>query len=104
MSVEEPRIFKRPIYAGNAIQTIKKFQMVKKYWQQLEQHLLKSLENANNANVIDTEMPLLKNSSHTRYGAFNLKKTERPDSKLHQQLFLADEVSVVLRTSNCFMN
>ena len=78
MFVEEPRIFKRPIYAGNAIQTIKILDG-KKILATVRTASFKELGNANNANVIDTEMPSVEIPSHTRYGGIQSEKTERPD-------------------------
>ena len=78
MSVEEPRIFKRPIYAGNAIQTIK-ISDGQKILATVRTASFKELGNANNANVIDTEMPSVEIPSHTRYGGVQSEKTERPD-------------------------
>ncbi|MDP6146179.1 MAG: FAD-binding protein [Gammaproteobacteria bacterium] len=78
MSVEEPRIFKRPIYAGNAIQTIK-IAEGKKVLGTVRTASFKELGNSNSANLIETEMPSVNIPSHTRFIKIESEKTERPD-------------------------
>ncbi len=78
MSVEEPRIFKRPIYAGNAIQTIK-IAEGKKVLGTVRTASFKELGNSNSANLIETEMPSVDIPSHTRFIKIESEKTERPD-------------------------
>ena len=78
MSVEGPRLFKRPIYAGNAIQTIKVADD-QKILATVRTASFKELGNSNNANVIDTDMPTVEIPSHTKYGGVKSEKTERPD-------------------------
>ena len=67
MSVEGPRLFKRPIYAGNAIQTIKVADN-QKILATVRTASFKELGNSNDANVINTDMPTVEIPSHTRYG------------------------------------
>ena len=78
MSVEGPRLFKRPIYAGNAIQTIKVADN-QKILATVRTASFKELGNSNDANVINTDMPTVEIPSHTRYGGVQSEKTERPD-------------------------
>jgi len=78
MSVEESRIFKRPIYAGNAIQTIK-IAEGKKVLGTVRTASFKELGNSNSANLIETEMPSVDIPSHTRFIKIESEKTERPD-------------------------
>ncbi len=78
MSVEEPRTFKRPIYAGNAIQTIK-IAEGKKVLGTVRTASFKELGNSNSANLIETEMPSVNIPSHTRFIKIESEKTERPD-------------------------
>ena len=78
MSVEGPRVFKRPIYAGNAIQTIK-ITEGQKVLGTVRTASFKELGNSNSANLIETEMPSVDIPSHTKFIKIESEKTERPD-------------------------
>ncbi|HJM71253.1 MAG TPA: FAD-binding protein, partial [Gammaproteobacteria bacterium] len=78
MSVEGPRVFKRPIYAGNAIQTIK-ITEGEKILGTVRTASFKELGNLNSANVIEAEMPDVDLPNHTRFIKIESEKTERPD-------------------------
>jgi len=78
MSVEGPRVFKRPIYAGNAIQTIK-ITEGEKILGTVRTASFKELGNLNSANVIEAEMPDVDLPNHTRFVKIESEKTERPD-------------------------
>ena len=78
MSVEGPRVFKRPIYAGNAIQTIK-IAEGQKILGTVRTASFKELGNSNSANVIEAEMPDVHVPNHTRFIKIESEKTERPD-------------------------
>jgi electron transfer flavoprotein alpha subunit len=78
MSVEGPRVFTRPIYAGNAIQKIE-LSEGHKILATVRTASFKEVGNSNNANVIETAMPSIDLPTGTKYIRLDSEKTERPD-------------------------
>jgi electron transfer flavoprotein alpha subunit len=78
MNVVAPRIFKRPIYAGNAIQTIE-IQDNVKIAATVRLASYKEVETNNQATIKNIELPEIELPSHTRFLRIESEATERPD-------------------------
>ena len=78
MEVLSPRVFKRPIYAGNAIETIEvpDGQMIVAT---VRPASFKEVGVTNQASLSSLEMPSIDLPSHTRFLGVSSEKTERPD-------------------------
>ncbi len=78
MNVVAPRTFKRPIYAGNAIQTIE-IQDNVKIAATVRLASYKEVETNNQATIKNIELPEIELPSHTRFLRIESEITERPD-------------------------
>jgi len=78
MEVLSPRVFKRPIYAGNAIETIEvpDGQMI---IATVRPASFKEVGVSNQASLNSLELPNIDLPSHTRFLGISSEKTERPD-------------------------
>ena len=78
MEVLSPRVFKRPIYAGNAIETIEvpDGQMI---IATVRPASFKEVGVSNQASLSSLELPNIDLPSHTRFLGISSEKTERPD-------------------------
>jgi electron transfer flavoprotein alpha subunit len=78
MEVLSPRVFKRPIYAGNAIETIEvpDGQMIVAT---VRPASFKEVGTSNQASLNSLEMPNIDLPNHTRFLGVSSEKTERPD-------------------------
>ncbi len=78
MDVVAPRTFKRPIYAGNAIQTIEVQDNVK-IAATVRLASYKEVETNNQATIKNIELPTIELPSHTRFLRVESEASERPD-------------------------
>jgi len=87
MNVVAPRIFQRPIYAGNAIQTIE-IQDNVKIAATVRLASYKEVETNNQATIKNIELPEIELPSHTRFLRIESEATERPDLQAASVEFL----------------
>ena len=78
MEVLNPRTFKRPIYAGNAIETLE-ISEGQKIIATVRPASFKDVGNSNDAALSSIDLPNVEIPSHTRYKGLESEIQERPD-------------------------